>query len=144
MTYYLNYLYTYNTAHLLCRCTFWHCCQFLVCSIRVLPLHREHSAGFMSGKAGLLTLLHPEAPSHRHYRQWRSASEFKGSSQLRDSRGFSPHSQLIAFKRTFYSVPLRMASACVVGNQSIGKRPQIYDLFIICPNKKTIFFKYRA
>jgi len=61
-------------------------------------LHRGPLASFPTG-AGLLTTLHSEVPS-RPSGQWLIASEPYGSSQLRDSRRFSLHSQLIAVKQT--------------------------------------------
>ena len=59
--------------------------------------------GVYQSKAGLLTLLHSEAPS-RQYDNGLRASEPQWNSQLRDSRGFAPHSQLIAVKRTFMGI----------------------------------------
>ena len=100
----ITYIHT-DAAHLHYRRTFW---QYLPTSC----LQYSHPAltsrafcRFYEPEAGLLTLLHPETPSHLIAGNGIVASEFKGSSQLRDSRGFSPHSQLIAVKQTSYSVP---------------------------------------
>ena len=80
----------------------------------------SRTLGIYPSKAGLLTILHSEVPSHPSG-QWPIASKLYGSSQLRDSRRLTLHSQLIAAKRT---------SAGRI-NDSTGQR---YEQFLKLPN----------
>ena len=82
-------------------------------------LHRGPLASFPTG-AGLLTMLHSEVPS-RPSGQWLIASEPYGSSQLRDSRRFSLHSQLIAVKQTLAGRNYRSTGAKVRTNPETSK-----------------------
>ena len=82
-------------------------------------LHRGPLASFPT-RAGLLTTLHSEVPS-RPSGQWLIASEPYGSSQLRDSRRFSLHSQLIAVKQTLAGRNYRSTGAKVRTNPETSK-----------------------